>query len=202
MNTLRCWKMIHLETAWELGTPLPPSPCLSLCIPSFWLLLSSVLYNTLINVSKVTSSVQWAILVNYQTLGRAHGNPRLECWSEVQVTTWALQFVCEEGQSCGTEPFSSGVCTNRCYPGGASGKEPACRCRRCLSQGFDPWVRKIPWRRAWKCTPVFLPGESYGQSSLVGSQRVRYNWSDLAHMHDMPKHRRYWDLWIPYLWIP
>ena len=34
--------------------------------------------------------------------------------------------------------------------------------------GFDPWVRKIPWRRAWQPTPVFLPGESHGQRSLVG----------------------------------
>ena len=33
---------------------------------------------------------------------------------------------------------------------------------------FDPWVRKIPWRRAWQPTPVFLPGESHGQRSLVG----------------------------------
>ena len=31
-----------------------------------------------------------------------------------------------------------------------------------------PWVRKIPWRRAWQPTPVFLPGESHGQRSLVG----------------------------------
>ena len=27
--------------------------------------------------------------------------------------------------------------------------------------GFHPWVGKIPWRRAWKPTPVFLPGESH-----------------------------------------
>jgi len=33
--------------------------------------------------------------------------------------------------------------------------------------GFDPWVRKIPWRRAWQPVPVFLPGESHGQKSLV-----------------------------------
>ena len=33
---------------------------------------------------------------------------------------------------------------------------------------FDPWVRKIPWRRKWQPTPVFLPGESHGQGSLVG----------------------------------
>ena len=33
---------------------------------------------------------------------------------------------------------------------------------------FDPWVRKIPWRRAWQLTLVFLPGESHGQKSLAG----------------------------------
>ena len=31
--------------------------------------------------------------------------------------------------------------------------------------GFDPWVRKIPWRRAWQPTPVFLPGKSHGQGA-------------------------------------
>ena len=34
--------------------------------------------------------------------------------------------------------------------------------------GLDPWVRKIPWRRAWQATLVFLPGESHGQRSLAG----------------------------------
>ena len=33
---------------------------------------------------------------------------------------------------------------------------------------FGPWVGKIPWRRAWQPTPVFLPGESHGQRSLAG----------------------------------
>ena len=33
---------------------------------------------------------------------------------------------------------------------------------------FSPWVRKIPWRRAWQPTPVFLPGESHGQRRLAG----------------------------------
>ena len=32
----------------------------------------------------------------------------------------------------------------------------------------NPWVRKIPWRRAWQTTPVFLPGESQGKRGLVG----------------------------------
>ena len=37
-----------------------------------------------------------------------------------------------------------------------------------MRHGFDPWVGKVPWRRVWWPTPVFLPGESHGQGSLVG----------------------------------
>ena len=37
-----------------------------------------------------------------------------------------------------------------------------------LRPGFDPWVGKIPWKRKWQPTPVFLPGESHGWRSLVG----------------------------------
>ena len=33
---------------------------------------------------------------------------------------------------------------------------------------FNPWVGKVPWRRAWQPTLGFLPGESHGQRSLVG----------------------------------
>ena len=54
------------------------------------------------------------------------------------------------------------------FPGGTSGKEPTCQCRRQKRRGFDPWVGKIPWRRAWQPTPVFLPGELHGQRSQVG----------------------------------
>ena len=46
-----------------------------------------------------------------------------------------------------------------------SGKESACQCKRCR---FNPWVGKIPWRRKWQPTPVFFPGESRGQRSLMG----------------------------------
>ena len=46
-----------------------------------------------------------------------------------------------------------------------SGEESAYQGRRC---GFDPWVRKIPWRRNWQPTPIFLPGKSHGKTSLVG----------------------------------
>ena len=49
-----------------------------------------------------------------------------------------------------------------------SGKESACQCRRYRRQGFDLWVGKIPWKREWQPTLVFMPGESHGQRSLVG----------------------------------
>jgi len=54
------------------------------------------------------------------------------------------------------------------YTGGAGGKESACQCRRCKKCGFDPWVGKIPWRRKWQPTPVFLPVKSHGQRRLAG----------------------------------
>ena len=56
----------------------------------------------------------------------------------------------------------------RGFPDGASDKEPACQCKRCKRHWFDPWVGKIPWRRAWQPTSVFLPGESHWQKNLEG----------------------------------
>ena len=41
-------------------------------------------------------------------------------------------------------------------------------CLQCWRPRFDPWVGKIPWRRKWQPTPVFLPGKSHGRRSLVG----------------------------------
>ena len=54
------------------------------------------------------------------------------------------------------------------FPGGASGKEPTCQCRRYKRHELDPWVRKVPRRREWQSTPVFLLGESHEQKSLEG----------------------------------
>ena len=41
-------------------------------------------------------------------------------------------------------------------------------CLQCRGPRFNPWVRKIPWRREWQLTSVFLPGEFHGQKSLLG----------------------------------
>ena len=62
-----------------------------------------------------------------------------------------------------------------------SGKESTCQCRRYRRCGFDPKVRKIPWRRKWWPTPVFLHGESIWQMSLAGyiswGSRVGHDWA-------------------------
>ena len=56
--------------------------------------------------------------------------------------------------------FGRTVCILLGFPNGPRAKEPACQCRRHKIHWLDPWVRKIPWRRAWQPTPVFLPGDS------------------------------------------
>ena len=82
------------------------------------------------------------------------------------------------------------------FPGVSSGKEPASQYRRCKRHRFNLWVRKIPWRRAWQPTPVYLPGESPwteepSRLQSIGLQRVRRGWSDLAaHTCWLPHLRR------------
>ena len=58
---------------------------------------------------------------------------------------------------------------------GTSGKDTACQCKKHKRCMFDLWGEKVPQRRAWQSTPVFLPKESQGQRSLVGS-RGRKEW--------------------------
>ena len=64
------------------------------------------------------------------------------------------------------------------FPDGSDSKRIHLQCGR---PGFDPWVGKISWRRAWQPTPVFLPGESpwteeAGGLQSMGSQRVGHDW--------------------------
>ena len=75
-------------------------------------------------------------------------SPHLECKAVAELSGWVSMYLG--------------------FPGGTSGKEPACQCRRHKRCGFDPWVGEIPWRRTWQPPPVFLSGESNGQRSLAG----------------------------------
>ena len=84
---------------------------------------------------------------------------------------------------------------NRCSKGGGksrkqitvhSNSEFQSICLQCGRPGFDPWVGKIPWRRKWQPTPVFLPGESHGRRSLVGYSPQGHKQSDTTerlHFH-------------------
>ena len=58
--------------------------------------------------------------------------------------------------------------------------ESAWQCRRCKRCGFEPWLRKLPWRRKWQPTPVFLPGKCYGQRSLAGCSPRVHKESDMT----------------------
>ena len=93
------------------------------------------------------------------------------------------------------------------YPGGNSDKEPSCQCSRLQGCRFDPWLRKIIWRKKWQATPVFLPGESHGQRSLVGyglwCRRVRRNWAaecvcayTYTHTHTHTHFIYFWLRWV------
>ena len=59
-----------------------------------------------------------------------------------------------------------------------SSKKSTCKCKKCR---FDPWVGKIPWRRKWQPTPVFLPGQFRGERSLGDcSHAVAKSWTWLS----------------------
>ena len=63
---------------------------------------------------------------------------------------------------------------NGSFPGGASGKELSCQRRRLKRCKFNPWAGKIPWRRKWQLTAVFLPVESPWTEKPGGLQSIAY----------------------------
>ena len=102
--------------------------------------------------------------------GQVPSRTQQTTWNKTQLSTQRL----EETQSDGTSlvgqwlrlhnPNAAGL---RLLPGQGtrrltSGSDSRI-CLRCRRRGFNPWVGKIPWRRAWQPTPVFLPGEPHGQ---------------------------------------
>ena len=79
--------------------------------------------------------------------------------------------------SSGNGYFNPAKVTLTGFPGGSDSKRVCPQCRR---PGFDPWVGKIPWRRKWQPTPIFLPGKSHGRRSLVGYCPWSWTESDMA----------------------
>ena len=69
------------------------------------------------------------------------------------------------------------------FPGGTGVKKTHLAIQEMKETWLDPWVGKSPWRRTWQPTSVFLPGESHGQRSLVGSSpwdRTEATWHILC----------------------
>ena len=105
---------------------------------------------------------------------RASNSPSDTSWQAWGFPRWIVNYmppthVEKKGMLKATKDW---VCSlwmkiKGCLPTGSAAENPPLgkSCRRC---GFDSWVRKVPWRRAWPPTPVLLPGESHGQRSLVG----------------------------------
>ena len=90
----------------------------------------------------------WGSMVGCHLWGRTESDTTEATWQQQQ------QYI------YGTLIWKFTYMESRGFPGDTSGKEPACQCERHKICRFNPWIRKIPWRRAWQPTPVFLPGES------------------------------------------
>ena len=78
------------------------------------------------------------------------------------------------------------------FPGGTSGNELECQWRRQQRWGFEPGVGKIPWRREWQPTLIFLPGESHGQRSLAGCGPQGHTGLDTSGVTCMHTHPWIW----------
>ena len=95
------------------------------------------------------------------------GRTESDNWSDLAAAAAVYTYIQHVGICVNVFKYLSCVCL---------------QCRRHRRCEFDPWVRKIPWRRAWQPTPVFLPGKSYGHRSLAGcrswGRRVRQDWAE------------------------
>ena len=103
---------------------------------------------------------------------------RVRCptWGPIKALMNASLLVPQQSAELRPPEMSSQVG----FPDGASGKELTSQCRRCKRHGLDPWIRKIPWRRAWQPTSIILAWRipwTEGPCGLqsMGSQRVRHD---------------------------
>ena len=103
--------------------------------------------------------------------------------AQVQINTWEYSRKDPSALSnCKVKKLSRGLMLPSCIPSGASlmaqwVKNPPAM-QETQEIWFNPWVGKIPWRRKWQPTPVFLPGKFHGQRSLVGYSSWGHEESD------------------------
>ena len=128
------------------------------------------------------SSLSWGTWdLSVRPMGSAAAAHGLSHWGP-----WTLQSQCT-----GCCPMACGILG---FPGGSDSKESACQCRR---PRFDPWIGKIPWRKEWILTPVFLPGGVHGQRSLTGYTQWGHKELDMTewlrfHMWDLSSPTKDW----------
>ena len=112
--------------------------------------------------------LQWIIFL--QTLIISHGHTDIYNFIVKHINVYIYNIL---DSSKGSQRLAGDI-PSWGLPWWLSGKESIYQCRR---RRFDPWIGKGPWRSKWQPTPVFLPGKSHGQRSLVayspwgGSQR-------------------------------
>ena len=108
----------------------------------------------------------WASVLPFQSLAKVGPRGEGAAWPPWQLPFNLAQVSIDRGSweilEASTLPAG--------FPSGSDGKKKICL--QCRDPG-DPWVGKMPWRREWQPTPVFLPGESHGQRSCWATvQRV------------------------------
>ena len=159
VHGLLCWE--H-SVPGRLGSPLIPG-----CVGHGSLLHQSMQAKKDTSASKIEVSIFCSIITEVKSLNVARFY-----W----LKSSCLRGNITQGSEYWEVEITRDHLTDCLLPRWLSGKEPACQCRRC---GFNPWVGKIPWKRKWQPTPVFLPGEFHGQRNLMGyspcGRRVRHD---------------------------
>ena len=157
-----------------------------------WVWVQGLCYKIIKILDSYSLRVKNSLTVQHAVFSRRKFIRYNTIWAYVHGLTGTKLVNFKSQENAASSSFRLIEKTNNCgmsttgFPGGASGKEPSCQCRRHKRLEFDHQVGNIPWRRAWQPIPVFLPCESPwteepGGLQSIGSQRVGHDWSDLAH---------------------
>ena len=162
---------IHIYIDMSLHIYVCVCVCVCMCVCVYVLVAQS--YPTLwdsMNYSPPDSSVhgisqarilEWVAISFFRGAFQSRDKTQVSCFAGRFLTVWATReaLLCIYTLTC--------ICTytNTLLSWWLRWWGICLQCRRCA---LDPWIGKIPWRRKWQPTPLFSPGKSYGQRSLVG----------------------------------
>ena len=138
------------------------------------------------NLGQKETSMIWysdiCQVLNWVTVNSLNSEENYHCKAGKDVLLWEEESTGNrQRQDLNPGLYDTGLSCWLC------GKESACQCRRRRRHGFDPWVKKIPWRKKWLPTPVFLPGKVRGQRSLAGFSSWGHKELDLTEWLSMHK---------------